>query len=237
MKQRKKKINSSKSTPPVEKPSVGSVTTNESVALPATLVDDSNKKPSSADTPPPPALKTKEVHHTPAGVISNNSSSASNPSRLDPPGLKKKASKLLQDLHQTNAHSNLEQKIIPITETLVMELMEDYKKELMKVPEKQPFVTQLEMMKINFIDSAHIQFECYSAMAQSYADKAAEEFREFIREKTLDKVVRVTTHLDISQRKEIIIEQPKTKLEIFHEMIQNFPFIEVLKSKYRFDVE
>lgn len=191
--------------------------------------------PTQSTTPPPPLKKESHSNNTPIGTSASTVSNTV--SRQAPPGLKKKASKMLQDLHNNNANLDLQQKQLPITEALVLELLEVYKKELMKVPEKQPFVTQLEMMKINFIDPTHIQFECYTAMTQSYADKASEEFRDFLRNKTLDKVVRVTTHLDVSQRKEIVIERPKTKLDTFHEMIQDFPFIEILKSKYRFDVE
>ncbi len=181
-------------------------------STPKTEVKSTESKSTKASTPPP--LKT------------NNA----------PPGLKTGSSQILKDLHQSNSNAN-HVEVLTLTQDLVMELMAEYKAILMKTPEKQPFVNQLDMMDITLLNPALIQFVGYSKISQSYSEVAADEFREYVRSRTNDKLVRVTTHLNLTDRKEVIVDMPKTKLELFQEIIAEFSYLGVLKTKYRFDVE
>lgn len=187
--------------------------------------------------PPEPGAKTskKEVKST---EIKAEKTKTPPPLRTNntPPGLKKRSSQLLEELHSNNANQEVVEEVT-LTQELVMELMEEYKAILMKTPEKQPFVTQLEMMDINLLNPDLIQFVSFSKISESYAEVAADEFREFVRNKSSNKQVRVITHLNLTEKREMVIEMPKTKLEIFQEIVADFPYIGVLKSKYRFDVE
>lgn len=182
----------------------------------------------------PPSLKLNQEQNALKKLHKENKPQvASTPPSLQ---LKKKRTSL-QDMHQQVANSLDEEIEVEINLELVHKYFDEYRESLKPFPEKHPMLTQLEHVDIVLESKDLIRFMCHSTINLSYAEKAAEEFREFIREKTQNKIIRVLAQLDPDSKKEIVIEKPISKLDIFHEMVADFPHIAVLKSKYKFDVE
>lgn len=186
-----------------------------------------------------PIVENPPIVEQPAASNVPPAATTSAPPKLKAPvTLKGSRSKdLLAQLHQDNSVASMEARQIPITKEVVFKFLEEYKDSLKLIPEKAPYLDQMNLFDIQYISPEEIRIITTNGMSHGYAETISDEFRDFLRAKTLDKVVRIHAILDESQREEVVIEKPKTKLDTFKEMIDDFPYLEVLRSKFKFDVE
>lgn len=181
------------------------------------------------NTPPPvPA----PVASAPPAATNNNA----------PPALASKRPKLgmgmLQDIQQQNVHNEAAAaQRTELNQAVADSLFNEFK-EYIRVELKQiPLASQMDMMSILFVSQNELQIVCVTEVNQIYANNQREIFMDFGKKKTGIPDLRIMVRLDESAKKEITIDRPLSKLEIFENMARKNPAIRELRDSLNLQVD
>ncbi len=119
----------------------------------------------------------------------------------------------------------------------VEQLFQDFKSYVRNELNQVPVAEQLAMMAIEHVSENEIRVLCVSTVNHIYGNNQREVFLDYAKKKTFIPDLRVMVQLDPTARKEIVIERPMNKMEIFEEMAGKNPALRQLRESLNLQVE
>lgn len=144
----------------------------------------------------------------------------------------------LQEIH-TQIGQQIEEagEVMVLNPDNVQQLFEDFKSYVRHELNQVPVAEQLNMMTIQHISENEVKVLCVSAVNQIYGNNQREVFLDFAKKKTHIADLRVMVQLDASARKEIVIERPMNKMEIFDMMASQNPALKMLRENLNLQID
>jgi len=165
-----------------------------------------------------------------------NKTETKEPETLAGPPKLKRGGNILEQIQNANRSRDREEEKLLLDQELSEKLMEDYKSFLSVTPQELPAINHLNMTGIKCVSETEIQLVCNSEINLAYAQNKSVEFREFCREKTKNKNIRITTFLD-SSAKVVVKERILSKMEIFDVIASRNPNFRILRNALRLEIE
>lgn len=140
-------------------------------------------------------------------------------------------------------HTQIGQQVEEMGERLVLtpesveQLFTDFKNYVRHELNQVPVAEQLAMMSIQHISENEIKVLCVSAVNHIYGNNQREVFLDFAKKKSHIPDLRVMVQLDPSARKDVVIERPMNKLEIFDLMAGRNPALKALRDSLNLQVD
>ncbi|PSK90063.1 DNA polymerase III subunit gamma/tau [Taibaiella chishuiensis] len=184
---------------------------------------------------PPPVPKPEAVVAEPAPPVYSGNVAAPIPDLARKPKLGRN---FLQDIHtQIGQEVEDQGERMVLDQQNVEQLFQDFKSYVRNELNQVPVAEQLGMMSIHHISENEIKVVCVSTVNQIYGNNQREVFLDFAKKKTFIPDLRVMVQLDPTARKEVVIERPMNKLEIFEEMASKNPALRQLRESLNLQVE
>ncbi len=190
---------------------------------------------------PPPVMQPAAVVSEPAPPVYSNNTATVNNAASAIPDLARKPKlgrNFLQDIH-----TQIGQQVEDAGERMVLDqqnveqLFQDFKSYVRNELNQVPVAEQLAMMAIEHVSENEIRVLCVSTVNHIYGNNQREVFLDYAKKKTFIPDLRVMVQLDPTARKEIVIERPMNKMEIFEEMAGKNPALRQLRESLNLQVE
>lgn len=188
-----------------------------------------------APPPPPPALEKQDMPAAPEPVPTMPVQSPSN-GPAPSPKRPKLGRGMLEQLRAQNQEESVQEQAIVLDEEQALLLLSGYKDHLKKLNQIS-VSAQMDMMDIRFISSNELRLVCSSELNQIYAQNQREPFMDYIRERTRIADIRLTVQIDESAKKEIVIERPLSRMDVFESMARTNPYLKQLKEALNLQIE
>lgn len=163
------------------------------------------------------------------------------PSKNDAGSLRrtKMSNKLLHDLHEEVAKTeNDTVEPIELTQENVIKVFEDFIHYVKNELEKSTLAQQLKLMYVQYAAPDEIQLFCSTEMNLIFGNSQRDILLDYAKATLRQGQIRVTVHLDPTFLKnEIVVEKPKSKLEVFEEMAKENADLLYLKRSLNMQVE
>ena len=144
----------------------------------------------------------------------------------------------LQDIHTQIGQQVVEAgEVMVLNQENVEQLFTDFKMYVRTELSQVPVAEQLAMMTILHISENEIKILCVSAVNQIYGNNQREVFLDYAKKKTHIPDLRVMVQLDPSSRKEVAIERPLNKMEIFDMMAGQNPALKMLRDNLNLQID